>query len=109
MKKWKLTWIVMAVAVAVLALAGVALSATNAPSPAATPGAGVDCGVTDDPNALAELQALRTEFWEARQAWFDDYGAVGLVTPESRSEGTYASVLLSNDAFYENVTLEVDS
>ena len=75
MKKWKLTWIVMAVAVAVLALAGVALAATDAPSPAATPGAGVACGVTDDPEALAELQALRADFWEARQAWFDKYGA----------------------------------
>ena len=32
------------------------------------------CGVTD-PQALAELQALRTDFWNARQAWFDKYGA----------------------------------
>ena len=27
------------------------------------------------PEALAELQALRADFWEARQAWFDKYGA----------------------------------
>ncbi len=75
MKKWKVTWIAVAAAVAVLALAGVALAATNAPSSAATPGAGVDCGVTDDPQAIAELQALRADFWDARQAWFDEYGA----------------------------------
>jgi hypothetical protein len=74
MQKWKITWILAAVAIAVLALAGVALAATNAPGPASTPDAGVNCGVTDDPEAAAELQALRAEFWDARQAWFDKYG-----------------------------------
>jgi hypothetical protein len=74
MKKRRVTWIAMAVAVGVLALAGVALAATNAPSPAATPAGGVSCGVSDDPQAIAELQALRTDFWNARQAWFEKYG-----------------------------------
>ena len=75
MKKLRITWIATAMAVSVLALAGVAVAANDAPGPAATPGAvGVNCGVTD-PAALAELQALRTDFFEARQAWFDNYGA----------------------------------
>jgi len=74
MKKSRTIWIATLVAVAVLALAGVAVAATDAPSPAATPGTvGANCGVTD-PDALAEMQALRTDFFEARQAWFDKYG-----------------------------------
>ena len=74
MRKSKTIWIAMAVAIAVLALAGVAVAATDAASPAASPAAaGTQCGVTD-PDALAELQGLRTDFFEARQAWFDKYG-----------------------------------
>ena len=75
MKRLKVTWITIAVAAAVLALAGVALAATDAPRAAGTPAPGVNCGVTDDPQAIAELQDLRAEFWDARQAWFDEYGA----------------------------------
>ena len=76
MKQWRITWIAVAAAIAVLALAGVAVAATKAPGPATTPGTGTaaNCGVTD-PQALAELQVLRTDFRNARQAWFDKYGA----------------------------------
>jgi hypothetical protein len=75
MKKWKGSWIAMLVAGAVLALAGVALAANDAPSSPPTSAGGAACGLTDDPEAIAELQALRAEFWSARQAWFDKYGA----------------------------------
>ena len=75
MKQWRIMWIAVAVAVAVLALAGVAVAANKAPGPATTPGtaAGANCGVTN-PQALAELQVLRTDFFTARHAWFDKWG-----------------------------------
>jgi hypothetical protein len=56
-------------------MSGVAVAATDAPSsaPASGAAAGADCAVTD-PVVRAELEALRTEFFEAHQAWFDEYG-----------------------------------
>jgi hypothetical protein len=74
-KKTKAGWIATTAAVAVLSLAGVAGAATTNPSPAATPGAAGTCAVAaENPQAAAELQALRTDFFEARQAWLDKYG-----------------------------------
>jgi uncharacterized membrane protein len=78
MKKMRTIWITALVAVSVLAVAGVAGAATKAKKPAKTPtapaaGAGANC-VTTNPGAVAELQALRTEWFEVRQAWFDKYG-----------------------------------
>jgi hypothetical protein len=75
MKKLKVTWIATAVAVGVLALAGVAAAATNTASPAATTAGDHCAAVTGNPEALAELQDLRSDFRDARQAWFDKYGA----------------------------------
>jgi len=53
----------------------VAVAANKAPGPTANPGtaAGANCGVTD-PQALAEIQALRADFFAARKAWFDKWG-----------------------------------
>jgi len=75
-KKLKVTWITTAAAVLALSVAGVAGAATTSPSPAATPAAGSGTCVVaaENPQAAAELQALRTDFFEARQAWFDKYG-----------------------------------
>ena len=76
MKNLRITWIAAAVAVVVLAFAGVAIAAGGATGPATAPGAaaGVNCDVTD-PAALAEIEALRADFQDARQAWFDKYDA----------------------------------
>lgn len=65
------------------AVAGVAFVATNAnaatetpaPAPPATHACSCDGELAENPEAAAEMQAVRGDFFEARQAWFDKYGA----------------------------------
>jgi hypothetical protein len=78
MKKMRITWIAAIVAVGLLALAGVALAYHGTPGAASAPGAGNGTGTyanVSDPDAAAELSALRAEFADARAAWYDEYSA----------------------------------
>jgi hypothetical protein len=74
MKKMRITWIAAVVAVGLLALAGVALAYHGDPGPATGSGAGTYANVSD-PDAAAELSALRADFADAREAWADEYSA----------------------------------
>ncbi len=71
-RHWKLLTILASVAVAGLSVVALASAATTTPS---TPGAwGACAALTDNPEALAEMQALRADQREARQAWFEEWG-----------------------------------
>lgn len=80
-RTWKTFVLLTVVAVAAFAAVAVA-SAATALRPAATPNAetaaGAVCpglGAVDDPEARAELDALRAEKRERWQAWFEKWGA----------------------------------
>ena len=77
-RHWKLLTILAAAAITGLALVAIASAATPTPKASTAPGAadarGVCGALTDDPEALAELQALRAEKREAWQAWFEQWG-----------------------------------
>ena len=73
-RKTKFAVFLGAVFAALVALTFVATGANAAAGQASTAATGVNCGVTDTPEAIAELQARRADFFEARQAWFDQYG-----------------------------------
>lgn len=71
-RHWKLGAILASVAVAGLAVVALASAATTAPGNAGARGA---CAtLTDDPEALAEMQVLRADMREARQAWSEKWG-----------------------------------
>jgi len=70
-RQWKMLAIVASVAVAGLAVVAGASAATDSPSPQSTSDA---CALADNPQALEERQALRTEKQEAWQAWSEKYG-----------------------------------
>jgi len=74
MKKSRITWISLAVAVILLGLVGVALATRGTSGSATESGSGAYANVTD-PDALAELTALRTDFADAREAWAAEYNA----------------------------------
>ncbi len=70
-RQWKMLAIVASVAVAGLAVVAGASAATDSPSPQSTSDA---CALSNNPQALEEMQALRTEKQEAWQAWSEKYG-----------------------------------
>ena len=70
-RHWKMLAIVATVAVTGLAVVAGASAATDPASPQST---GDACALADNPQALEEMQALRTEKQEAWQAWFEKYG-----------------------------------
>jgi len=76
MKKSRITWISLVVAVVLLGLVGVALATrgTSGSDTASGTGTGAYADVTD-PDALAELSELRADFAEAREAWAEEYSA----------------------------------
>ena len=72
-RQWKMLAIVASMAVTGLVVVAGASAATDVATPPNTGGA--CAALTDDPQALEEMQALRTEKQQAWQAWFDKYGA----------------------------------
>lgn len=74
----KVLWITVASIILALGVATAALAAVQDDSSASTAPQtrGAACGaLLDDPAAVEELQALRTEHRADMQAWFDKYGA----------------------------------
>jgi hypothetical protein len=70
-RKWKLLVVAASVAVLALAVVGGAVAATNDESPASSCDG---CGaLADNPQALAEKEALREAKQKAWQAWFAKY------------------------------------
>jgi hypothetical protein len=70
-RKWTLLAIAASVALTAMAVTAGASAAADAVRPESTSGA--CAGLTEDPEALAEMQALRAEKRQAWQAWFEKY------------------------------------
>ncbi len=97
-KKWKMIAIVASVAVGALAVVGVA-SATSTPT--TVPDSSDACtALRDNPEAAAELAALRSAKQEAWQAWFATYDTAA----ERSSDEAQAEKQQLRDQYHSDMT-----